>query len=248
MDIGIYKIENLINHKIYIGQSTHIKKRWKEHCRYSANSLIARAIKKYGKDNFSFSIIELTDDVSNLNELEAKYIRLYNSLIPNGYNITIYDDREHYQFNTYDSNAFQQMIIDIKLTTMSFESIATKYNVSSSLIYYINRGDCHRLPNEQYPLRTVKDFSKQHHFCTKCGVEIKSNSLLCRTCSSMKQQKTQRPNRNELKQLIKNNSFLHIAKKFGVSDNTIRKWCKSYGLPYKRNEIDAFSDLAWQEI
>ena len=28
MSIGIYKIENLINHKIYIGQSIHIEKRW----------------------------------------------------------------------------------------------------------------------------------------------------------------------------------------------------------------------------
>lgn len=28
MSIGIYKIKNLINHKIYIGQSIHIEKRW----------------------------------------------------------------------------------------------------------------------------------------------------------------------------------------------------------------------------
>ena len=28
---GIYKIENLINHKVYIGQSVNIYKRWKEH-------------------------------------------------------------------------------------------------------------------------------------------------------------------------------------------------------------------------
>ena len=28
VSIGIYKIENLINGKIYIGQSIHIEKRW----------------------------------------------------------------------------------------------------------------------------------------------------------------------------------------------------------------------------
>jgi predicted GIY-YIG superfamily endonuclease len=44
MSIGIYKIENLINGKIYIGQSIHIEKRWQEHCKASSNSLIAKSI------------------------------------------------------------------------------------------------------------------------------------------------------------------------------------------------------------
>ena len=52
--IGIYKIENLINHKVYIGQSIHIERRWKEHCANSTSSVISKAIKKYGKENFSF--------------------------------------------------------------------------------------------------------------------------------------------------------------------------------------------------
>jgi len=30
MSVGIYKIENLINHKVYIGQSIKIEKRWKD--------------------------------------------------------------------------------------------------------------------------------------------------------------------------------------------------------------------------
>jgi predicted GIY-YIG superfamily endonuclease len=32
MSIGIYKIENLVNGKVYIGQSVHIERRWQEHC------------------------------------------------------------------------------------------------------------------------------------------------------------------------------------------------------------------------
>lgn len=34
---GIYKITNLINNKIYIGQSTNIQNRWEEHKFYSSN-------------------------------------------------------------------------------------------------------------------------------------------------------------------------------------------------------------------
>jgi hypothetical protein len=28
-----------------------------------------------------------------------------------------------------------------------------------------------------------------------------------------------------------------VGEKFGVSDNAVRKWCKKYGLPCKKNEI-----------
>ena len=44
MSIGIYKIENLITGKIYIGQSIHIERRWQEHCQKTASSLIGKAI------------------------------------------------------------------------------------------------------------------------------------------------------------------------------------------------------------
>ena len=49
MSVGIYKIENLLNHKIYIGQSTRIERRWIEHCCPSAKSLIAKTIQHFRK-------------------------------------------------------------------------------------------------------------------------------------------------------------------------------------------------------
>ena len=84
--IGVYKIENLINGKIYIGQSIHIERRWKEHCIPSSKSLIGKAIKKYGKENFSFQVLNECAQ-ENLDELEEYYISKYNSIAPNGYNI-----------------------------------------------------------------------------------------------------------------------------------------------------------------
>lgn len=94
MTCGIYKIENLINHKCYIGQSTDIKKRWKDHRSCGKNSdnreahkPLYKAMYKYGLNNFDFSILEecLQDE---LNEREIYWIKEYNSLIPNGYNLT----------------------------------------------------------------------------------------------------------------------------------------------------------------
>lgn len=55
--IGIYKIENLVNGKIYIGQSNDIGRRFNEHKRRDGQ-LVDKAIKKYGISNFSFSVVE----------------------------------------------------------------------------------------------------------------------------------------------------------------------------------------------
>ena len=58
---GIYKITNLVNGKVYIGQSQDIYSRWKEH-KYARNKrecfALYGAFKKYGLDNFSFEIVE----------------------------------------------------------------------------------------------------------------------------------------------------------------------------------------------
>ena len=45
------------------------------------------------------------------------------------------------------------------------------------------------------------------------------------------QKKTIRPEAEELKTMLFEMSFSEVARKFGVTDNTIRKWCKQYGIP-----------------
>lgn len=84
----IYKITNLINGKIYIGQTVRkLSTRISNHKCYNG-SLISNAFKKYGDENFS---IEIIDRASSKNELDTKeiyWIERYNSIAPNGYNIT----------------------------------------------------------------------------------------------------------------------------------------------------------------
>ena len=82
---GIYSITNIVNNKIYIGQSRDIKKRWKDHKRYTSNSKISKAIFKYGIVNFIFEILECCEQ-SELNDKEVFYIEKFDS-IKTGYNI-----------------------------------------------------------------------------------------------------------------------------------------------------------------
>lgn len=248
MSMGIYKIENLVNGKIYIGQSIHIEKRWKEHCQISNQSLISQAIQKYGKENFSFQILEEVNDIKLLNSIESNYIRNFNSLVPNGYNIVLSDEREHHQFNKYNQQILLEIIDKIKNTNLSFKEIANMYELDLSMIYYLNRGDYHTLPNEIYPIRQVQDLSKKFNYCIECGIEISKGAIRCIKCDHLNQQHCERPTRNELKSLIRTKSFLKIGEEFGVSDNSIRKWCKNENLPYKKSDIKKYSDDEWEKI
>ncbi len=86
---GIYKITNKINNKIYIGQSIDIERRWKSELAGNCNDYLKRSIKKYGKDNFLFEVIETCQEAL-LNEREMYYIELMESWKPQkGYNLTL---------------------------------------------------------------------------------------------------------------------------------------------------------------
>lgn len=84
----IYQITNLINNKIYIGQTNNIKKRWSNHKNSNdPNMVIARAIRKYGKENFKFEVLLKNLSPEEANQKEIELIKEKESLIPNGYNV-----------------------------------------------------------------------------------------------------------------------------------------------------------------
>lgn len=87
---SIYKITNRVNGKCYIGFTQDVARRFKQHISNSKkdapDSQIARALKKYGTDNFSFEVVYQTKDREHaLLEVEPKLIEEYNSFT-NGYN------------------------------------------------------------------------------------------------------------------------------------------------------------------
>lgn len=85
----IYKLTNLKNGKIYIGQTVgSLGKRWNEHSTSMKNSPLYNAFRKYGKDSFKIEVVCSALDPSYLNELEQHFIKYFNSFHPNGYNLT----------------------------------------------------------------------------------------------------------------------------------------------------------------
>ena len=92
---------------------------------------------------------------------------------------------------------------------------------------------------------------KKANYCIDCHRIISTRAVRCKSCSSKKREKekiNKCPPREELKQLIRIIPFLQIGKKYNVSDNTIRNWCKIYQLPYSSKEIKKYSDEEWCNI
>lgn len=151
---GIYKIENMVNHKVYIGQSKNIYTRWNTH-KYklnkgtSPNKYLQNAYNKYGKDNFEFSIIcECKEE--ELNEKEKFYISFYKSTDRKyGYNLesggndkfhgTPLKEYEDYIINRFKNDErfsrIQELLEDAKIKW------SRKKDVKNGKIVLINTGE-----------------------------------------------------------------------------------------------------------
>jgi group I intron endonuclease len=85
----IYQVINLINNKIYIGQTINsLKLRQLRHLYDSTRNsqlIFHKAIRKYGYDNFQWSILCECENLDILNEMEIHYIKLFDTY-HNGYN------------------------------------------------------------------------------------------------------------------------------------------------------------------
>jgi hypothetical protein len=106
----IYKITNISNQKVYIGQAVShrhsryryypsgMEKRFREHIREANNSHIMKlkyhsnalnnALLKYGFENFTLQLI-CNCKIEDSNRIETEEIIKHNSLIPYGYNINV---------------------------------------------------------------------------------------------------------------------------------------------------------------
>lgn len=90
----IYKITNKISGKMYIGETKEadVETRWRQHRNTIRNGrgcpALRDAVEKYGWDAFKFEIVVICFD-ENRYAMEQYYIKKYNTLAPNGYNITL---------------------------------------------------------------------------------------------------------------------------------------------------------------
>ena len=88
----IYGIINLVNNKIYIGQTKQgYRQRFIQHlCPKDGSPLFRNAVKKYGKQNFECELIDIAESQDEANEKEKMWIKALETYKPeNGYNLSM---------------------------------------------------------------------------------------------------------------------------------------------------------------
>lgn len=114
-----------------------------------------------------------------------------------------------------------------------------KENVNKMVDFYTNNPD--KKPSQNYL------FNKEQ-YCKKCREKLsgkKSKTGLCEKCyqdnikvvfDNYVITSKGKITKDELYQLLKENSFCAVGRIFNVSDNTIRKWCRGLNIPYKAKD------------
>ena len=169
----IYKITNVQNGKMYIGQTINsLEDRWKRHQSDALNNVIdthfARAIRYYGVDNFITEIIDTAETQEELTKKEYYWINYYNA-VQQGYNEN--DDGFKCGGNTYKNKTPQELAI-IKEKLRKSKLGGNNPNATGVKCKNINT-------NEEYHFNSQSEMQAffnetNHQFCSRrCRKEIK---------------------------------------------------------------------------
>ena len=104
--------------------------------------------------------------------------------------------------------------------------------------------DCYRefrTKNKQSQMKRIKGY------CVDCGTELYTNGKRCKECH-LKMIRSHIPDRESLKKDIFYNSFEELGRKYNVSGKAISKWCKKYNLPYKKKDINKYTEDEWMKL
>lgn len=170
----IYKITNKINQKVYIGQTIQTpSQRWYHHltdAKLGSDLKFHRALRKYGRENFTKDIIEEVED-ELLNDREIYWISFYDSY-EDGYNSTLGGDNPPRN--------------DIEIICLETNKIY-KSSVEASKDTGINKvhiAECARNADKRataggFHWMQLSDYKKYGPVYRKLGNELNSKSVVC---------------------------------------------------------------------
>jgi group I intron endonuclease len=253
----IYHIENILNGKIYVGQTTKSfedkKKHYLKVSKKGGNTRrpIVRAFRKYGFDNFKFSILKICSDKKDLCDSEKFYISKLNSTHPNGYNVTPGGEfGDTISNNPNREDIIKRIHINSKGRKQSEETIRkrilsrkgyrhseeTKIKLSKA---HIGKGH----PQSIETRKKISSSLKGHQVSNETRQKLKQSSSRLRHKESTKKRISEvltinTPN-EEIKSLYleKRLSIIDISKKLNFSQVTIYRRLNSMGIKMNRGKM-----------
>jgi len=158
----IYLLTNKINNKKYVGQtvSKNITSRWntyKKLIKCSIGRYLYNALIKYGLENFKFQIICICFD-EDCNNYEQYYIKHYNTIVPNGYNL-----QSGGNFSKQHPESIQKRITTMR-NSPKYEEY--KKNISARLIGDKNPNFGKKMSEEQKKKMSEARKNRQNKECS----------------------------------------------------------------------------------
>lgn len=142
--------------KMYIGQTRRsIEKRFEEHCRSDNSLFLYNAIQKYGPEKFKKEILLHCDDTV-LDVCEIKFIKEFNTLYPNGYNIRTGGS------SGLHCDASKERMRQSKLGENNHNFGKPRTYITKQRISEKKRGENHHFYGKQLSLEHKLNLSKSH--------------------------------------------------------------------------------------
>lgn len=114
-----------------------------------------------------------------------------------------------------------------------------RWLTSEEAVHHIDKDKCNNR-HDNLSVMSFSDHARLHKIeslgeskplseCKICGALHKYKKYCCNECRIIGRRKVKnRPSNQELVEKLKHNSFLSVGRKYGVSDNCIRKWLRNY--------------------
>lgn len=152
---------------------------------------------------------------------------------------------ENYSKNIKNNSVSEEELVDVLKKSKTIHQAFVSLNMSTSSQNYARA----RKLIQKYKIISLYQKEKEQNYCLDCGAPICEKATRCRECQNIFNRKIkERPNREDLKNLIRKTSFVKIGEMYNVSDNAVRKWCVSYNLPKKSSDIKKITDEEWENI
>ena len=100
------------------------------------------------------------------------------------------------------------------------------------------------LGNSRNREETIKEYEETAREIDKYKKSLYEEIL----SSKMYMTTTLEEERDRLKDLVRQKSFVDIGKIYDVSNTTIKEWCKKFNLPFRKKEIELYTDNEWENI